>query len=270
MALGISAAGWLAVAAVGSVAATAYSANKAANAQEDAANKMSETGDRQYDQTRADQLALQERQRQDQKPWMDAGKASLAELSSGMAPGGKFTKQFTMADYAAEPGYQFRVQQGEQGINRAAAARGGWNSGATLKALARFNGDSASQEYGNAYTRFNNDQNTQVSRLQSLAGIGQSATNVVGQQGSNAYGQIANAGQNNASLQAQSAQNAGEARASGYVGMSNALSGGVKSIYDNYQQNEYLKKGAYRNWEDQNEGVRASTGLTSAELGGGF
>lgn len=229
----------LAVAALAVTAYSAYSANKAAKTQAASAQDANAEQGRQYDQTRTDQLALQERQRQDQQPWMDAGKASLADLSTGMAPGGRFTKPFSLADYAADPGYQFRVQQGEQGINRAAAARGGWNSGATLKALARFNQDQGSQEYGNAYTRFNNDQNTQVSRLQSLAGIGQSATNVVGQQGSNAYGQIANAGQNASNNIAQNMMGAGNARASGYVGGANAINGGI-SQYMNYTQNQNM------------------------------
>lgn len=53
------------------------------------------------------------------------------------------------ANFQADPGYQFRQQQGEQAINRAASAAGGRISGATLKALSGFNQDLASQEYGN-------------------------------------------------------------------------------------------------------------------------
>lgn len=50
-------------------------------------------------------------------------------------------------------GYQFRQQQGEQAINRSAAARGGRASGATLKALAEYNSGLASQEYAAANDR---------------------------------------------------------------------------------------------------------------------
>lgn len=57
------------------------------------------------------------------------------------------------AGFQADPGFQFRQQQGEQAINRSAAARGGRLGGATLKALAGFNQDLASQEFGNYANR---------------------------------------------------------------------------------------------------------------------
>lgn len=58
-----------------------------------------------------------------------------------------------LGNVQADPGFAFRQQQGEQAINRSAAARGGRLGGATLKALAGFNQDLASQEYGNAANR---------------------------------------------------------------------------------------------------------------------
>ncbi len=56
-------------------------------------------------------------------------------------------------DFEADPGYQFRQQQGEESINRAASARGGRNSGRTYKELAQFNQGLASNEYNRAYQR---------------------------------------------------------------------------------------------------------------------
>ena len=169
------------------------------------------------------------------------------------------------------------MSQGEQGINRASAARGGCNSGATLKALARFNSDNASQEYGaldqrqnTCEAQFNANRDFQRNNLATLAGIGQTATTATSNAGANAYGQIANAGQNNALQQGQALQNAGEARASGYVGSANAIGSGIKSIYDNYQQSQYLKPGGYNNWANGNAGVINSTGLTANQLNGAF
>jgi hypothetical protein len=63
-----------------------------------------------------------------------------------------------------DPGYQFRLQQGEEAINRSAAARGGRLGGATLKALAGYNSGMAAQEYGAANDR-------QMSRNAQQAGI---------------------------------------------------------------------------------------------------
>lgn len=53
----------------------------------------------------------------------------------------------------ADPGYQFRLEQGEQAINRAASAQGGRHGGRTLKALSDHASDRASQEYGAAFAR---------------------------------------------------------------------------------------------------------------------
>jgi hypothetical protein len=230
---------WVAGAVVAGSAINAYSANKASSAQQQSASSANTEAAREYDQTRQDQLDQLARQRSDQQPWLDAGKASLAQLASGTGAGGSLVKPFSLADFQADPGYGFRLSEGEKGIQRAASARGGLYSGATLKALARFNQDTASGEYGAAYNRYNTDQSNQFNRLASIAGLGQTATNQVGQAGQNAYGTIASAGQNMSSAVQNNMIGAGNARASGYVGTGNALNNGL-SQYLNYNQNQNL------------------------------
>jgi hypothetical protein len=104
-------------------------------------------------------------------------------------------------------------------LERSAAARGGLLSGGTLKGIQRFGQDLASQEYGNAFNRYQIERSARLNPLQSLMGSGQSATNVmtgnIGQSGQNEQGNILGAGQ---------------ARASGYVGQANALGGALSSI----------------------------------------
>ncbi len=92
-----------------------------------------------------------------------------------------------LANIEADPGYQFRQQQGEQAINRAAAARGGRLSGRTMQELMQFNQGLASQEAENV-----------IQRRMALAGQRASlgAQGVMGQAASN----------NAAALQAQSNQ----------------------------------------------------------------
>ena len=71
-------------------------------------------------------------------------------------------------DYKTDPGYDFRLQEGNQAIERAAgtAAGGpGRYSGATLKALTQYGQDFASNEYGRAYGR-------RVGTLSPIADIG--------------------------------------------------------------------------------------------------
>ena len=149
---------------------------------------------------------------------------------------GKYARDFGMQDYQADPGYAFRLSEGQKAIERSAAARGGLQSGSALKAAARFGQDLGSQEYQNAFNRYQVNRANQLNPLQSLMGAGQSAANTLtsaaGQQGQN---------------QASNIYAAGQARASGYVGSANALSGALQGIgsmasnYPMYQaQNNYL------------------------------
>lgn len=231
---------WAAAAAIGGALISADASQEAASTQSGASDRAAALQEAQYQQTRKDQLAQYEQIRRDQQPYRDVAYPSLGNLSKGLQSGGQYARNFGLSDFQADPGYQFRVQQGEQGINRAASARGGQYSGATLKALARFNQDIGSQEYGNAYSRFNTDRTTQFNRNASLAGIGQTANTAVGNAGNTAYGNIATAGQNSANQQGNAIQNAGEARASGYVGQANAIGSGIKTLYNDYQQNQAL------------------------------
>lgn len=233
---------------IGGVASNAAS-SKASKAQTQAADKAGAISERQYDQTRADQLAQLAQQRADGAPYREAGYAALSQLSGGMAPGGEFNRAFDMNDIMLnkDPGYAFREQQGEQGINRAATASGSRYSGATLKALARFNSGLASQEAGAAYGRYSSELGNRFNRLSGLSGTGQTAVAQAGQAGQNAYGTIANMGLNNANAQGNAVQNAAAARASGYIGTANAFNGALQTGVNAYAQNQYMKQMAGAN-----------------------
>lgn len=62
-------------------------------------------------------------------------------------------------DFFNDEGYQFRLKEGIDGIQNAAAARGGLQSGNTLKSLSKYASGLASQEYGDAYNRFSGNRN---------------------------------------------------------------------------------------------------------------
>lgn len=74
---------------------------------------------------------------------------------AGQAPDrlGSMVDRGLYSGFQEDPGYKFRQQQGEEAIQRQAAATGGRNSGATMKALADYNQGLASQEYGNFTAR---------------------------------------------------------------------------------------------------------------------
>ena len=84
------------------------------------------------------------------------------------------------------------MQEGQKAIERSAAARGGLNSARTVKALQGYGQNLASQEYQNAYNRFNQNQSNQFNRLASLAGLGQTANQQLGNASMNYGNQMSN------------------------------------------------------------------------------
>jgi hypothetical protein len=62
-------------------------------------------------------------------------------------------ENLNLADVQNDPGYQFNLAQGQQGLDRAAAAGGGLFSGAALKAASQYNQDFANNYYNQAYSR---------------------------------------------------------------------------------------------------------------------
>lgn len=150
---------------------------------------------------------------------------------------GSLLRSFTADDFKADPGYDFRIQQGQKQIEGSAAARGGLLSGAAAKALTKYNQDFASNEYSNAYNRFNNDQNTIFNRLAGIAGVGQQATN-----------QVQAAGTSAANAAGANTLYAGAQRASGYANSANAIGAGIGSATSglvNYLRPGYGGYGGY-------------------------
>lgn len=127
-------------------------------------------------------------------PYQQAGTQALEQFQ------GNLTGQPSYADVLArlqsDPGYQFEMQQGQDAIQGAAAARGLLRSGRTLKDLVGYAQGLASQRAGDAYTRELNAFTTQQNQLLQLMQAGQSAA------GANSnLGQLALAqGQNSANL----------------------------------------------------------------------
>lgn len=136
---------------------------------------------------------------------------------------GKYARDFGMSDFQEDPGYAFRMKEGLKALDRQAASRGGLISGAALKAAQNYGQEAASQEYQNAFNRYQVNRSNQLSPLQSLMGAGQTSATTIGQLGANAASNIGNA-----------YMNAGDARAAGYMGVGNAINQGI-GTYVNYQ-----------------------------------
>jgi hypothetical protein len=221
-----------------SAGASIYGASKAADAQKAAADKSA-----------AVQLQMFDKQTELQKPFMQGGLSAQNQLltllglkvptGEGAVPGlsvdpnspdfGSAAKSFSMADFEADPGYAFRMDEGMKALERSAAARGGLLSGAALKGATRFGQDLASTEYTNAFNRYQTERSARLNPLLSLLGAGQTSANTL----TNAAG---NAGQG----VAQSAIMSGNAQASQYINTSNALTNALNQGVNMYAQMPYL------------------------------
>lgn len=103
---------------------------------------------------------------------------------------GSLLKSFGMEDYQADPGYQFRLSEGNKALDRSLAASGRYLTPERQKALIEYNQNMGSQEYGNAYNRYTQDQGNIYNRLAGIAGVGQTAV-AQNQQAGQQYGQSA-------------------------------------------------------------------------------
>ena len=185
----------------------------------------------------AEAKRIEERGYADLAPYRDQGVKSLGQLTTGTADGGEFNRNFTLADFNKDPGYDFRQGEGMKGVERSAAARGGILSGGALKAIARYNSDFASGEYGKAYDRFNNDNTTRFNRLSALAGTGQTSVNS-GNQGGQDLTRNLQIGVNNIN---DSIGNAAAARASSYVNTGNAIGSAAGQIGNYFAMKDLYK-----------------------------
>ena len=207
--------GWVAGATVASAAVGAYSSRQASKAQQQAAREGNAAQERMFNR----QVELQE-------PFRQVGVNALPELVEAS----RYTP-FDYDTYQNDPGVGFRFREGLKALDRSAAARGGLLGGNQLRGVTQFGQELASQEYGNAFNRYQAERAARLNPLQSLAGMGQSNAATMAQQAGQ-YGQA----------MAQNAATMGNIRASQYANTANALTGGL-SNYMNYQQRQqYLDK----------------------------
>ena len=206
-------------------AVSLFSANKQSKAAQSAAAATAAA----TDEATQLQREMYQQTREDQAPYREAGYNALAQMqrTAGNVPG---AFKFGAGDYQADPGYAFRLAEGQKALDRQAAARGGLISGGALKAAQRYGQEMGSQEFGNAYNRALTGYNTGVAsenqlynRQAALSGIGQTATNLVGQAGQNYGTSVGNA------LINQGA-NVGNARMAAASAYGSALSG-IGSAY---------------------------------------
>jgi hypothetical protein len=204
---------WIAGSIIGSALIGGYSANKAAQTQADAAG-----------QSAAMQQQMFNTQNQQQAPYREQGYSALSDIA-GMKP--YLTQQFGPEQFqqGMDPGYAFRLQQGQRALQSQQNQAGGLIGGNALAAMQDYTQGQASQEYGSAFNRFQTQRGNIYNTLASIAGLGQTSLGQSGQ------------------LAAQTAQGVGsaiagqgQALAGGQIGVGNALASG----FNTYGNQQYL------------------------------
>lgn len=224
----------IAGAAVVGAGASIYAGNKAAGAAKSAANSSIAEQNSEYNQSRADNT-----------PFRTTGVSALDQVAKlyGLDTtdaNGNVVKGSGKADFSSfttSPDYTFNQQQGQDAINRSAAAKGGLLSGAAVKAGQTFASGLASNQF-----------NSYVGNLEGLAGAGQAATNATTAAGTN----MANANSN-------ALLSAGNARASAYNDMGQTIGNTGNSLASNYTLYKYL-----------NPATSGTTQPFTSSVGGGY
>lgn len=181
---------------------------------------------------------------------------------------------FTMEKFQQDPGYAFRMSEGMKALERTAAARGGLISGGAMKAASRYGQDMASQEYQNAFNRYNQNRgfnstlfnanrayqtgqyntnrnfNTDLyqtnrsnalSPLGTLMSSGQNAANQMGAAGQNYAGNASSTYQQAGNAAAAGINAAGQAGAAGQMAQSNAYGSALTTAASAYNQANALR-----------------------------
>jgi hypothetical protein len=207
--------GYTAAAIGGAALIGGYASNQAAKKQLQGQREANAAQERMFNR----QVELQE-------PFRQAGVNALPELIEAS----RYTP-FGMEQFQADPGYGFRLKEGLRALENSAAARGGLLSGNTMRGITRYGQGLASDEYTNAFNRYQAERAARLNPLQSLAGMGQSNAATMAQQAGQ-YGQAL----------AQGATNMGNIRASSYMNTANALASGIGTGLNYYQNKQMMDK----------------------------
>lgn len=175
---------------------------------------------------------------------------------------GSLTRDVTEQDIRNDPvfkmSYDFGMRQGNQALERAAAASGRLGTGRFVKDATQFATDYSSTKAGEAWNRTWGGRQNKFNMLAPVAGIGQTSVAQTGQAGMNYAKQTSNL------LQSQ-----GNSRASGYMGQSNALTDGLNNIYGIGKQQGWWGGSSY-DPSAQHYGNMSGDVPTLTDFGGGW
>ena len=199
--------------------ASLYGARQVGRAATNAANIGVNAADR--------ATALQTQIYQDQlsrsQPFYEAGVNALGPYTKGIMPGGDLVRPFSLKDFTADPGQEYRTRMGLDAITKSRVAQGLGQSGKTYQDLMRAGQEYAAQGFGNRENAFYANQATQRNALAGLTGFAPTAAQQIGAAGTNYANTAGNLGINTATNYANADLTSAAARQSAYGGAGGAF-----------------------------------------------
>lgn len=243
-------AGWIAAATIGSALIGSSASRSASKAQQQAADTAAAASRETTQASIEAQERMFNKQVALQEPFRETGLAAQNRLADLLGISGRTSEPgygyglqpFTMAQYQTDPGYAFRLKKGIEALDKSAAARGGLLSGNQLRGVTQYGQDLASQEYQNAFNRFQTERSNILNPLQSLGGVGQTSTNTLTNAAGNLGAGLAGAYGNLGNALSANAMNTGNIRASGYMNQANAITGALGQGLNYYQNQQMMNR----------------------------
>lgn len=143
---------------------------------------------------------------------------------------GSLMKDFSLADFRADPGYNFRLQQGNRQLNSQLSAMGLRESGRALREGLRFSQGLADQEYSDAFNRYNQNREMKYGFLSGQGSQGAGAAQNIANNARQFGDSVSNVLGNQMRLTDQNIGNMGNARAGGLINSANAWQSGLNSV----------------------------------------
>ena len=195
-------------------------------------------------------------------PYVQAGNTATGQLNAWNAPGGQGSQQFNYQDYLNSPAMAFQLQQGQQALDRSAAARGVGVSTGEMQAQTQYNQGVGSQYYQQAFNNFQTGQTNRFNQLASIAGMGENAAAGVG-----------NNGLQTANITGQNTMNAANGQAAGTIANANnwnsSINNGMNGLTNMYaMQNLYPQQNPINNSIGQGLGSGSWGSDMSGQMGG--
>lgn len=169
---------------------------------------------------------MYEQGREDMEPWRVAGENAIQRIEA--QPDFKFdASEF---QFMSDPGYSFRLEEGINALDASAASRGRLQSGAQQKAIVGYGQDMASQEYKNAYNRWQSEEQNRFEREKAVFNTNENRDRYLAGQGQAAAAGTASSGNQMADTSARTAMAGATAAGNAAIAGGNAMAAGAQGV----------------------------------------